>query len=130
MTDLIRGGCFCGAVRYGITGDAELQLFCFCSDCQKITGTDGYAGYMVKNSNFKITKGSPSVHEKTSKEGRVVRRNFCGNCGSNLWGVTEFGLTSVSAGTLDDTSNFKPSKKVFVHDAPAWARVPDHLVDM
>ncbi|MBX2879653.1 MAG: GFA family protein [Granulosicoccus sp.] len=130
MSKLVNGGCFCGAIRYEITGEAEITLFCFCKDCQKITGTDGYAGYMVKNGDFALVKGSPSIHKKTSKEGRIVERHFCGTCGSNLWGVTEFGLTSVSAGTLDDTSVFKPSKKVFVHDAPAWARIPDYLEEM
>ncbi len=130
MSGVKQGGCFCGAIRYQITGDAELQLFCFCQDCQKITGTDGYAGYMVKSPDFSVTQGSPKVHEKTSIEGRKVQRHFCGECGSNLWGVTEFGLTSVSAGTLDDTSAFQPSHKVFVHDSPVWGRVPDDLEEM
>ena len=125
-----QGGCFCGAVRYEIIGQSEVELFCFCTDCQKITGTDGYAGYMVKTNDFRLISGEPVVHEKTSKEGRIVKRHFCGKCGSNLWGVTEFGLTSVSAGTLDDSSVFAPTKKVFVHDAPSWARVPSDLEEL
>lgn len=130
MKKATTGGCFCGAVRYEVTGDAVIQLLCFCSDCLSITGTDGYAGYMVKESDFRLVSGEPTSHAKTSKEGRHVHRHFCGTCGSNLWGVTEFGLISIAAGSLDDPSIFTPIKKVFVADAPSWARIPDDLEEM
>lgn len=127
MTKTLDGGCFCGEIRYRISGDPVLQLYCFCTDCLAITGTDGYAGYMVKNEDFSLVKGTPKTHDKLSKEGRTVRRHFCGTCGTNLWGQTELGLVSVAAGTLDDPSEFQPTKKAFAHDAPDWARVPGSL---
>ena len=122
MNDITAGGCFCGHVRYEITGEAVMQLMCYCKDCLKITGTSGYAGYMVSESDFQVVSGEPKVHAKISKEGRTVKRNFCPECGSNLFGVTEFGLVSVSAGTLDNPDIFRPSTKVFEDDAPQWAR--------
>ena len=124
------GGCFCGEIRYRISGEPVFQLFCFCKDCLAITGTDGYAGYMVKESDFKLIKGVPKTHDKCSQQGRTVKRHFCGTCGTNLWGQTEFGLISVAAGTLDDSTLFKPTKKVFTDDAPDWSRVPDELEEM
>jgi hypothetical protein len=130
MSDVLEGGCFCGAVRYRITGEAQLQLMCFCRDCLATTGTDGWAGYMVKSDDLELVSGTPRVHERISKEGRAVQRNFCADCGTNLYGVTTFGLTSVAAGTLDDPDRYRPTKKVFVHDAPAWARIPDDLEEM
>ncbi len=130
MEKAVTGGCFCGEVRYEVTGDAVIQLLCFCKDCLSITGTDGYAGYMVKDSDFRLVSGEPTVHTKSSKEGRQVHRHFCGVCGSNLWGVTEFGLVSIAAGSLDDPSIFTPTKKVFTSDAPHWARIPSELNDM
>ncbi|NOD37146.1 MULTISPECIES: GFA family protein [unclassified Ruegeria] len=130
MAQSLEGGCFCGEVRYRITGEAVLQLMCFCRDCLSMTGTDGYAGYMIKSENLQLLKGKPRTFEKTSKEGRPVIKHFCGTCGSGLWGVTAFGLTSIAAGTLDEPNNFSPSKKVFAKDAPNWARVPHHLEDM
>lgn len=130
MASELCGGCFCGEVRYKITGEPVLQLLCFCKDCLSITGTDGYAGMMVQDTDFHLLQGIPSVHAKTSKEGRTVKRHFCGVCGSNLYGQTEFGLISVAAGTLDDPELFKPEKKVFVADAPHWARIPEELEEM
>ena len=130
MSNELQGGCFCGNVRYKICGEPVIQLFCYCNDCQSMTGSDGWAGYMVNESDFTVIAGQAKVHEKTSKEGRVVRQCFCDVCGSNLWGETEFGLVSVAAGSLDDPSVFKPTKKVFVADAPHWARIPAELEEM
>ena len=130
MPEILYGGCFCGEIRYQITGEAVLQLMCYCSDCLSTSGTDGYAGFMVKSQDHELLQGTTSKFEKISKEGRTVVRHFCGKCGTNLWGVTSFGLTSIAAGTLDDPNNFHPSKKVFVNDAPTWARIPDHLEEM
>lgn len=123
----IEGGCFCRELRYKITGPAVLQLFCFCKDCLTLSGTDGYAGYMVKNEDFHLTKGTPTKFNKKVKDNRTVVRHFCSTCGTNIWGKTEFGIISVAAGSLDDPTIFKPSKKTFAHDAPPWARVPDEL---
>lgn len=130
MTQEIEGGCFCGDVRYRINGEPVIQLYCFCKDCLSMSGTDGFAGYLVNDSDFSLIKGAPSTFNKLSKEGRTVKRHFCGNCGSGLWGETELGLTSVTAGTLDDPTIFSPTHKVFVPDAPGWARIPDDLEEM
>ena len=130
MPKNVEGGRFCGEIRYRLMGDPVLQLFCYCKDCRAISGTDGYAGYMINESDFSLILGTPFQHKKISKEHRTVVRNFCGTCGSNLWGKTEFGLISVAAGSLDDPSLFKPTKKVFVQDAPEWARIPEHLDEM
>ena len=127
MAEIVVGGCFCGSIRYEITGPPRLQLLCFCTDCLRTTGTSGYAGYMVADEDFRVVSGTPAVHAKTSVEGRTARRHFCPECGSNLFGATELGLTSVAAGTLDDPALFRPTAKVFAHDAPVWGRVPTEL---
>ncbi|MCP5055658.1 MAG: hypothetical protein GY937_02915 [bacterium] len=33
----------------------------------------------------------------------------------------------IPAGSLDDPDVFKPTKAVFVADAPSWARIPEGL---
>ena len=45
-------------------------------------------------------------------------------------GQTELDLVSVTARTLDDPTLFNPTHKVFAHDAPNWARVPEKLEEM
>jgi len=127
MSRALDGGCFCGAVRYRTTGSPVLSLLCFCTDCLAIAGTDGYAGMMVRAADFEHLSGETVVHAKVARSGRSVHRHFCPKCGSNLWGQTELGLISVAAGTLDDPNAFKPTKAVFVADAPDWARIPEGL---
>ena len=121
------GGCFCGSVRYRVSGQPVLSLICFCRDCLAISGSGGYAGMMVNDDDFTHISGKTTVHIKVSKSGRSVQRHFCPNCGSNLWGQTELGLISVAAGSLDEPNDFRPTKAVFVADAPTWARIPEGL---
>lgn len=64
MAKELEGGCFCGEVRYKVAGEPVLQLLCFCKDCLSITGTDGYAGLMVKTADFHLLQGKPTVHKK------------------------------------------------------------------
>lgn len=122
------GECFCGDIRFRISSEPVIKLYCFCEDCHSITGTDGYYfGYMVKESNFHLIRGTPATHEVLSKEGRTINRHYCRNCGSNLWAQTDLGLLSVSPSIFDDPGVFHHTKKVFVHDAPDWARAPNEL---
>ena len=130
MTNGIEGGCLCREIRYRISGDPVFQLFCYCNDCRAFSGADGWAGYMVQTADFSVLSGEPRIYEKISSEGRVVKMNFCGSCGSSIFGETEFGLTSVAAGSLDNPSIFNPTKKVFTEYAPHWARIPDYLKEM
>ena len=124
------GGCYCGNIRYTVTESAKLQLFCFCDDCRRRSGTDGYAGYMVRNEAFAVTKGRPAVFDKPSSSGRNVKLNFCGDCGTNLWGETELGLVSIAAGSLDDPKQFAPDKVTFLDQAPHWARIPKNFEEI
>ena len=80
---------------------------------------------MVREGDCEHTCGPTTTHTRGSKAGRKVERHFCPECGSNLWGVTQLGLVSVAAGTLDDADVIKPTKAVFLSEAPAWARIPD-----
>ncbi len=82
---------------------------------------------MVKESDFHLIRGTPATHEELSKEGGTIKRHYCLKCGSDLWAQTDLGLLSVSVGTFDDPGVFHSTKKVFVYDAPDWARVPNEL---
>ena len=123
----MEGGCSCGAVRYRAVGQPVLSLLCFCRDCLSAFGCDGYPGMMVKNDNFEIIQGTPATFARSSASGRSVVRHFCSKCGCNVWGQTELGMVSIAAGTLDNPDLFNPTKAVFTSQAPAWARIPDHL---
>ena len=121
------GGCCCGNIRYRASGEPVFSVICFCRDCLSAFGCDGYPGMMVRNENFQVLKGTPSTFSRSASSGRTVERNFCSDCGTNLWGQTELGMVSIVAGSLDDPSVFKPTKAVFTSQAPTWARIPTEL---
>ncbi len=127
MNDTMEGGCFCNAIRYRVTGEPALSLLCFCSDCLASYGCDGFPGLMVENNAFQQVAGSTTEFARSSASGRTVVKHFCSTCGTTIWGQTELGLVSISAGTLDDPNRFRPTKAVFTDQAPHWARIPDHL---
>jgi hypothetical protein len=123
----LEGGCLCGKIRYRTIGEPVLSLHCYCRDCLRTAGTDGYAGMMVQEGEFECVSGSTATHVRSASSGREVERHFCPDCGSNLWGVTQLGLVSVAAGTLDDPDAFQPTRAVFASNAPSWARIPGGL---
>jgi len=131
MTNPIAGGCHCGAVRYRITGEPSLQQFCYCTDCTKIGGTDGYAGYIVDSDDFEVTQGETSAYTLTSARNSLIHRHFCGTCGTRLFADVENfgGIVSVAAGTFDDPSLYAPIRNNRPESAPPWARFSDRLAN-
>ena len=123
---MIQGGCLCGAVRYSIVGEPVFQLYCYCTDCRRVSGTDGYAAYVVQRSDLTLDQGEPTSFSVTAKSGRTNTRNFCGKCGSRLWADLELGFASVAGGSLDDPEVF-PTMVHCENDAPSWGRVPEVL---
>ena len=124
---MIQGGCLCGAVRYSIVREPVFQLYCYCTDCRRVSGTDGYAAYVVQRSDLTLDQGEPTSFSVTAKSGRTNTRNFCGKCGSRLWADLELGLASVAGGSLDDPEVFQPTMVHCENDAPSWGRVPQKL---
>ncbi len=130
MSAPVTGGCLCGDVRFSISGDPVVQLFCYCKDCLRASGTDGFAAYVVPRPTLTLDQGEISSYTVTAASGRANTRNFCGKCGSRLWADLEMGVASVAAGSLDDPSIFKPSMTHCVADGPSWARVDTALEEM
>ena len=124
---MVKGGCLCGAIRYSISGEPVVQLYCYCRDCTKVSGTDGYAAYVVPRDSLTLDQGQPVGFSVTAKSGRTNTRHFCGSCGSRLWADLDTGLASVSGGSFDDPEHFSPTMVHCENDAPSWGRVPTAL---
>ncbi len=125
MTQLISGGCQCGAVRYTI-GELGRATICHCRMCQKAFGS--FFGPLVTAIRLSWTRGEPKMFHSSNK----VRRGFCSDCGTPLtydWG----GPVEIAIGTLDDPESAPPVLQVnpagklsFVdrlHDLPVRAAV-------
>ena len=125
MTEGLKGGCLCGAVRYEVTtGDGGVDpsdlrgTYCHCSMCRKATG-GGYAMlFGVPRRAMTWTKGSPTIYRSSP----VAKRGFCQACGSPLfYGGDMEAERSMTAGSLDDPSIFKPDHHYGVESRLPWA---------
>lgn len=122
----LTGGCYCGALRYEITGEIPMRALCLCRTCQKISGGAGNLFIGIETTAFRYTQGEP---RRFTREGadKPPTREFCGECGVHIAARSPKvpdGLV-VKVGTLDDPSAFKGPKMVFwTQDKQAFHVVP------
>jgi hypothetical protein len=118
---MITGGCLCGALRYRAEGEPGLQGLCHCRNCQRLTGA-GHVGWMCFDEKTITVEGETRAYAATGGSGRPAMRFSCPTCHSIVYGTAEVmpGLINIYAGSLDDTSHFKPQMAIFTRSRPAW----------
>lgn len=123
-SETISGGCFCGAVRYEVTGKLRGVVNCHCGQCAKLNGNFG-AHSKAPRSNITITKGE-GLHWFEISE--VARRGFCRDCGSGLfWENIEQDTLGIIAGSLDSPTNLETIGHIFVADKSEFYEITDDL---
>lgn len=124
MSQVLTGGCQCGAVRYECATEPLFAGNCHCRDCQKATGGAYVPAFAVPESAVKIT-GAVTYYESRADSGNTFRRGFCPTCGGRLFGkssaFSQFIL--ITAGSLDEPSRFQPGMDFFTASAQPW----DHM---
>ena len=81
MSEILSGGCQCGAVRYQARSLKDNSHVCHCRMCQKAAGNFFMALVGVPLEDFSWTRGAPSAF----KSSELVERGFCSQCGSPLF---------------------------------------------
>ena len=79
----------------------------------------------VPSSGFSV-EGEPLAYRSPGGSGGLAVRNFCGTCGSLLFGTPERypEMVTIYVGTLDDPSIFVPTSSENTHAALPW----DHVI--
>ena len=79
------GGCLCGALRYEAQGEPLFAGHCYCTDCQKSSGS-GFIPFMgFASSALRITGAAKPFTSKAANGGDAVR-NSCPICSSLVFG--------------------------------------------
>ncbi len=122
------GGCLCGALRYQAQGEPLYAGLCYCTDCQKASGS-GFIPFMGFGSSAVRFSGETLKFTSKSAKGRDAVRNTCPLCGSLVFGgvAGKDNSFTLYAGTLDDPSTFQPRIAIFTRSRPAWAVIPPGL---
>jgi hypothetical protein len=130
MTTTATGQCLCGAVKYEveIPEDSPYGGLCHCKDCQRYTGTAFASSLMVPKAGMKLT-GELKFFAKGTDRGTSMDRGFCPTCGSNVLCQSNAWDDQyvLSAGTLDDSSVYKPKVNIFTRSAHAHVFSTDDL---
>ncbi len=121
------GGCLCGAIRYEVKSDPVRVANCHCDDCRKTTGASFATNVFVNEDDLVILQGSPRSFQHPSDSGSTMTKEFCADCGSQLFGsgTRSTGVKNVKVGSIDDASFVQPSINVFVSKALPFTVLAD-----
>jgi hypothetical protein len=125
MTDILEGGCACGAIRYQLRATPHDTGWCHCRLCQRNSGAPAIVFTTVGVEAFSITRGALA----TWRSSDFGERGFCAACGSLLTMRIDFqpDTIDVAAASLDRPEVVAPGFHIFCGAAIPWAVLDDGL---
>lgn len=128
MSDILTGGCLCGAVRYELRRSPVWAHNCHCSRCRKSGGAAFASNLFLPDDALFYTKGEDQLRSFKVPGAERFTHVFCSRCGSSLPFVNEVRrLVGVPMGTLDDDPGFAPRAHIFVGSKAPWFTITDTL---
>lgn len=123
---MIKGSCYCGAVRYEIHGKLLMFANCHCPDCRKMTGSAFSSVLIAESEGFKVI-GEENLVSFQSSPGK--QRCFCKNCGCHLFSRAEHrpGKVFFRAGSLDEDPHMKPQHHFWTSAKAPWHDITDSI---
>lgn len=114
----LEGGCFCGAIRFRITGPFTNQCLCHCESCRRAAGAPFVAWCTVSRENFDVHHGELTVYRSS----KGVQRGFCKQCGTSITYSNEARNREidVALAALDDPEALQPKFQIFVNNRLDW----------
>ena len=109
--------CFCGAIRYAVSGDPLFAGYCHCQDCRDFGGAPMIAFTLFPLDAFEVLAGEE--HLKTYRRVPETPRASCAQCGGGI-GVIRSEADPPHAGIsplLLDGFKFEPTMHVFCEHA-------------
>ena len=102
-SDIRRGGCQCGAIRYALSHGPLALYVCHCTECRKQSASAFGISFIVRQAALQVTQGEPKFWSRPTDTGNTLDCAFCPECGSRLWhqrrGATD--TLSIKGGSLD-----------------------------
>ena len=119
------GHCYCGAVRFEISGKSSWIGHCHCESCRRASGSvmTTFAGFHPDQVVF--TGAMP--HRYTTEDG--VTRSFCGQCGSPVAyeQARRDDEIHLQLGLFDDLEPLAPENHSFLEEKVSWLHADEHL---
>jgi hypothetical protein len=124
---MLTGGCFCGRLRYEITGTPFHESNCHCSICRRTTGAPFVTWFSVRPSEFRFITGEPSRFRSSAR----ATRRFCAQCGTQLTfqGDDWPDEIDVTTSSLDDPEAVPPREHIHTSSKLRWVVLCDALAE-
>lgn len=122
---MLRGGCFCGHVRYEAGGVPFHPTICHCSMCRRVAGAPMVAWFSVPRADYRILAGEPTRFASSAG----ARRTFCPRCGTPLTFESDGypDEIDVTTASLDDPEAMPPADHTRTATQLGWVRLADGL---
>jgi len=123
MSNVHNGECFCGAVKFEVSGEPVAMGYCHCDSCRHWSAGPVNAFSLWKPESLKVTQGENNIgaFSKTPKSDR----KWCKKCGGHLFtDHPHWQLVDVYAALLP-TLSFSPA--VHVNYAETVLRIHDGM---
>jgi len=129
MTDMLEGGCACGAVRYRLSSSPMFVNCCHCRDCQRLTGSAFAINALIETDRIILLTGMPEPVTMPTESGRPLDVYRCRACETALW--SDYGrqpaLRFVRVGTLDDPAALPPGAHIYTRSKLPWINLPEEV---
>lgn len=123
MTTVYRGACFCGAVRFEVTGEPRLTGYCHCEDCRAWSGAPINAFSIWRPEQVTVTAGAEHL-AGFAKTPQTIRKR-CAICGGAVMNEhPEHGYFDVFAALLE---GFEHRPALHVYYGERMIDMPDGL---
>ncbi|MGH7887372.1 MAG: GFA family protein [Candidatus Binatia bacterium] len=124
---MLKGGCYCGRIRYEAGGTPFHETNCHCSICRRTTGAPFVTWFSVPRSLFRLMCGKPTRFRSSAKG----TRSFCPHCGTQLTFEHEDFLHEIDVTTcsLDDPDGLPPRDHTHASSKLSWVKLADQLTE-
>ncbi len=119
----ISGECFCGEVKYSITGQLRDARSCHCSRCRKAFSAQASAYALVNPEEFKWISGEELLTLYSTNYGYGLQ--FCSKCGSTVCGVFEGTVHGITLGCVNGDPEVEIGRHIYVSSKAKWEIMPD-----
>ncbi len=121
----ITGECFCGDIKYQISGTLHDARSCHCSRCRKVFSAQASAYALVKEGEFSWLAGEELLTTYLDEHGFGFQ--FCSKCGSTLVGVYQDKVHGVSLGCINGDPKIQLSRHIYVDSKASWELIADGI---
>ncbi|MBF8778742.1 GFA family protein [Pseudomonas fulva] len=125
MSEVLEGGCHCGALRYRLEGEPSDVAHCHCSICRRVSGGLVVTWLSLPRAGFQWLKGTPRCHIAPPS----CSRYFCGDCGAHVALMTRHSpdTVDITVATLDQPERVRPRRHIWTDSRLPWLHLDEHL---